>query len=973
MGPSLARAARTVYVVEFVVLGDIEVRAGGRRVDVGHERQQCVLAALLVDAGRPVPAERLLDRVWGERAPQRVRGALHSYLSRLRRIFEELDGPAIARRPAGYVLDTDPMTVDLHRFRRLATRARAAADAAEAYGLFEQALGIWRGEPFGALDTPWLAEVREVLHRERLSAELDRNDVALAAGRHAALLAGLSARAGADPLDERLAGQLMLALYRCGRQADALRVYRQTQRRLAVELGADPVPPLQRLHQQILAGHPGLAAPPPVTAGGPAPLPAQLPAPPAGFAGRGRELAELSATLTGRPGPGGAAAISVVGGTGGMGKTWLALRWSYDHVDRFPDGQLYLNLRGYDPCGPPVAPAEALRGLLDALGVDPAAIPVEVDGQAALFRRLVAGRRLLMVLDNARDSNQVTPLLPASPTCSVLVTSRHRLGGMITAHGARPLTLDALGDAEARDVLARQLGPGRTAREPVAVDTLLAQCAGLPLALSIVASRAALQPDLPLAALASELGEASARLDGLDAGELTANVRAVLSCSLEALPPPTVRAFALLGQAPGPEIGLAAAASLLDLPVAHGRTLLRELADAHLVQEPAPGRHRMHDLVRLYAAEQAPPESAAAIRRLLDHYLHTARAADHLLDPHRRTIGPAAAAAGIADRHAALDWFTAEHVPLLAAVRQAERLGLDTHVWQLAWALDTYLTRLSHWRHGTQVQESALAAVCRLADPAAEAQVRRQLAYAYTFLGRNADAVPQLDLALALFTAAGDQVGQGDAHRGLARAHARQRRFFPALDHAERALRLYRAVGYRTGEASALNAVGWFHAHLGDLDEALRHCERAARLHQETDDPYREAAAQDSLGFIHRRLGDPAAAIRRYLRACALFREVGDRYQEADSMVGLGDAQADAGNTAAARATWRRARTVLERLNPPEADRIRARLDDAPPPGGDQSVPDSMAAWSSRSSSAGTAPREAISSAPPAGRAPTRP
>ncbi|WP_157437404.1 AfsR/SARP family transcriptional regulator [Actinoplanes subtropicus] len=946
--------------MEFVVLGDIEVRAGGRRVEIGHERQQCVLAALLVDAGRPVPAERLLDRVWGERAPQRVRGVLHSYLSRLRRIFAELDGPAIARRPAGYVLDTDPMSVDLHRFRVLATRARATADAGGAYELFEQALGLWCGEPFGALDTPWLAEVRAALQRERLAAELDRNDVALAAGRHAGLLADLALRAGADPLDERLAGQLMLALYRCGRQADALRVYRDLHRRLAAELGADPVPPLQRLHQQILAGHPGLAARAPN--GGPP----RLPAPPAGFAGRCRELAELGAVLTGRPGPGGAAVIAVVGGTGGMGKTWLALRWAHDHADRFPDGQLYLNLRGYDPCGPPVAVAEALRGLLDALGVDPAAIPVEVDGQAALYRRLVAGRRLLIVLDNARDSNQVTPLLPGSPTAGVLVTSRHRLGGLITAYGARPLTLAALGDAEARDVLGRQLGPGRTALEPVAVDALLGQCAGLPLALSVVASRAALQPGLPLAALATELGEASARLDGLDAGELTANVRAVLSCSLEALPAPTVRAFALLGRAPGPEIGLDAAAGLLGVPVAHGRTLLRELADAHLVQEPAPGRYRMHDLVRLYAAEQTADGAAAAAGRLLDHYLHTACAADHLLDPHRRTIGPAAPVAGIAGRHAALDWFATEHPALLAAVRQAERLGLDTHVWRLAWALNTYLARRGHWRHGVQVQESALAAVGRLADPAAEALVRRQLAYAYTFLGRNADAVPQLDLALDLFAAAGDLVGQGDAHRGLARAHARRHRFFPALDHAERALRLYQAAGHRSGEASALNAVGWFRAHLGDLDAALGYCERAARLHREIDDPYREALALDSLGYIHRGLGEPAAAIRRYLRACALFREVGDRYQEADSMVGLGDAQSDAGNTAGARATWCRALTVLERLNPSEADRIRARL-------GGQSVPDSMAAWSSRSSSAATAPREAISSAPPAGRAPTSP
>ncbi len=902
------------------MLGDIEARAGGRRIDVGPGRQQCVLAALLVDANRPVPVDQLLDRVWGDRPPRQARDTLYSYLSRLRHLLTRAHGPGIARRPGGYLVEVDPMAVDLHRFRALVDRARTAGEPA---ALLDEALDLWRADALGTLDTPWANQVRETLHGERRSAELDRTDLALAAGRHAELLAQLCARADRYPLDERLAGQLMLALYRCGRQADGLGAYERTRRTLAAELGVDPSPPLRELYQRILGGDPRLAVRAPAM---PPAVPCQLPPAPMSFAGRTRQLTELSEALAGPT------ATAALGGTGGMGKTWLAVRWAHDNLARFPDGQLYLNLRGYDPCAPPVPPAEALRGLLDGLGVDPAAIPVEPDRQAAQYRRLLAGRRMLILLDNARDTNQVAPLLPGSPGCTVLVTSRYRLGGLVAAHGARPLTVHALSEAEARQVLAGHLGPARIAQGAAAVAGLVAHCAGLPLALGIVAARAAAQPELPLAALAEEL--AAARLDALDAGEVTVNLRAVLSCSVDALNPPAARMFALLGRAPGPDVSLAAAASLAGLPPAPTRLVLRELANAHLVDEPAPGRYRMHDLVRLFAAEQPgdPAGDPAAVVRVLDHYLHTAVAADRLLAPQRPPLDIAAAppevtVAEIPDDRQALAWFTASHPALLAAVRAAAQRGLDPRTWQLAWALTTFLVRCNHWHDAVEVHETALAAVLRRGDVTAEAQVRRSLANAYTYVGRNADAERHFADALALCTAAGDRPGRADAHRGLARAHARRQCFHRALDHADQALALYRDAGDRCGEAAARNAIGWFHAQLGDLPRALWYCRQAAHLHQENADPHKEAATLDSLGYIHHRLGDPRTAVSWYQRACVLFHQVGDRYEEAGSLVGFGDAQADAGDPAGARASWQRALDLFEHLDPAEADRIRARLE----------------------------------------------
>src|SRR5262249_40894759 len=457
-------------------------------------------------------------------------------------------------------------------------------------------------------------------------------------------------------------------------------------------------------------------------------VPRQLPKAPVAFTGRVRELDRLNEALTAVLDPAepadervGVVVISAIAGTAGVGKTALAVHWAHQVADRFPDGQLYVNLRGFDQVGAVMGYAEAGRGFRDALGVPVAGIPVGVDAQAALYRSVLAGRRMLVVLDNARDPGQVRPLLPAAPGCLVLVTSRNQLCGLVAADGARLLTLDLLTRAEARTLLARRLGPDRTAAEPDAVEEIITRCARLPLALAVVAARAATHPRFPLHALTADLRGVHDRLDALDGGDLATDVRAVFSWSYQALGGGAARLFRLLGLHPGPDISTPApvtpppaAASLAARPAPGARALLAELARANLVVEHAPGRHTSHDLLRVYASQLAQTidsdgERRAATGRMLDHYLHTAYAADRMLYPARDPIMLAPLRPGVtpeqpADHQQALAWFTAEHPALLAAVEYAGATGWDTHTWQLAWTLWTFLHWQGHWHDQVPVQ-----------------------------------------------------------------------------------------------------------------------------------------------------------------------------------------------------------------------------------------------------------------------------
>jgi DNA-binding SARP family transcriptional activator len=490
--------------LRFRVLGEVEATVGGDRVELGHARQRCVLAVLLVEVNLVVTTGQLLDRVWGDRPPLRARQVVSNYVSRLRKQLPADSGMELQRRGGGYTLFAEPGCIDMHLFRHLVRRARDEPDEHHALDLLEQASALWCGDAFANLDTPWLAAVREGLALERFAAVADRIDLALRLGRHAGLQAELTARVTVHPLDERVAGQLMLALYLAGRPAEALAEFHRVRTQLADELGVDPSPALQELHQRVLNADPvltGIASPPARAV----PVPRQLPPRPVLFTSREACLARLTNLLTGPSAPTGTSPVAVVSGAGGIGKTWLALEWAHHNAALFPDGQLFVDLRGF--CadrGGPMNVGVALRGFLGALGADPDRLPAELHAQTALFRSLTADRRLLVVLDNAADGDQVRALLPGGRRCAVLVTSRRRLAGLTTAHGAGQLHLDVLADDEAHALLTQRLG-GRARTEAAAVADLTISCAGFPLTLAIIATRAQMYPDVPLAELAAEL------------------------------------------------------------------------------------------------------------------------------------------------------------------------------------------------------------------------------------------------------------------------------------------------------------------------------------------------------------------------------------------------------------------------------------------------------------------------------------
>jgi tetratricopeptide (TPR) repeat protein len=668
-------------------------------------------------------------------------------------------------------------------------------------------------------------------------------------------------------------------------------------------------------------------------------VPQQLPAAVAHFAGRVGELATLTGLLRGRADRGGTVVISAVSGTAGVGKTALAMHWAHQVAHRFPDGQLCVNLRGFDPSGQVMAPAEAVRRFLDALQVPPERIPVDLDAQAALYRSQLAGKRMLVVLDNARDAGQVRPLLPGTPTALVLVTSRNRLSSLVAVDGAHPLMLDLLTQAEARELLARRLGPDRIATEPHAVEQIITCCARLPLALTIAAARAK-QSGFPLATLASELDKASGRLDALDAGDPVSQVRTVFSWSYTTLSPAAARLFRLLGLHPGPDLSAAATASLAAVPPAATRRLLAELTRASLLTERTPGRYALHDLLRAYATDltrthDPADHRRAAVGRILGHYLHTAHTADRLLDPARDpiTLGLAPPAPGVtperpADHEQALAWLTAEHPVLLAAVRQAAEAGFDAHTWQLAWTLNTFFDRCGHWHDQTTTWQIALHAAGWLDDPAAQAYAHLYLARAHTHLGRYPDAHTHLAHALDLFTHTDNHTGQAHIHYILRFLWEQQGRPERALDCAQQSLTLYRAAGHRWGQAHALNSVGWCHALLGEHQQAFTYCQQALTLLQELGDRIGEAGTWDSLGYAHHHLGHHTQAADCYQHAVRLFRDLGDRYWQATILNHLGDTHHAAGNHDAARTAWTQALDILTDLDHPDANTVRAKLHD---------------------------------------------
>jgi len=931
------------------VLGPVSAWLAGQPLDLGPARQRALLAVLAFRPGKPVSRDEIIDAVWGDNPPHSAVNGVHTYVKGLRRALEpgrphRSGGEILSSVAGGYALRLEPMYLDARAFEVLIERAaklRADADLAAAARSLDEALGVWQGTPLSGVGGRWAEAERTRLSELRLTATEQREDLMLAAGRHSESAAELVKLVRKYPLRERFRAQLMIALYRCGRQADALAVFADTRQVLVAELGVEPGPDLQQVHQQILRGDPAIGGPQQAAHSAHTRrdrlIPRQLPALGCHFVGRSAELGELGGLMNTAEAAGGkTVVISAIGGMPGVGKTALAVHWARQVAHRFPDGQLYVNLRGFDPHGTPLEPSQALRGFLDAFAVPATAVPVSLDAQAALFRTLVAGQRLLIVLDNAHDEDQVRPLLPSGPNCLVIVTSRNLLTGLVAAEGAAPMTLDVLTRDEAHDLLARRLGSGRVSAEAGAAARLAALCGRLPLALSLAAARLATHPGLAIDVVAGELADAESRLDTLTVDDVSVSVRAVFARSCQELTPPAARIFRLLGLHPGPDITVAAAASLAGVPIPEARASLTELLRLHLATEPVPGRFTLHDLLRAFAAETAGTDGSttatrAAVHRMLDHYTHTARNAGLLLNPRRDAINLPPPQDGVVpdevtDDQRALAWFKAEHRVLVRALTLAAERGFDAHAWRMAWGMADFLGRQGHWHDWIATQQTALASASRLGDETVRAHVHLSLGGALLQLGSPGEAGPHLSQALTLCRRLGDDTGYAAAHSDLAHLHELQGDHRTAVEHAEQALLAYRDLGHQPGQARALNNLGWFQALAGDHQQALSNCEQALSLHQALGNGFGQAATLDSLGYIHHQAGEPAQAIICYRRAVELYDELGERYQAADALAHLGDACLEAGDRAASQAAWESALATLDDLEHPAAESVRAKL-----------------------------------------------
>jgi len=689
----------------------------------------------------------------------------------------------------------------------------------------------------------------------------------------------------------------------------------------------------------------GSAAPASDALGGPRQLPTAMPH----FAGRATALEELDeqlGQLSASAERTGAVAITAIGGTAGVGKTALALHWAHKVAARFPDGQLYANLRGFDTSSLPADPADILRSFLAAIQVHPARFPAGTEALSALYRSRVADKKMLVVLDNASDVAQVRPLLPASPHSLVLITSRSELTALAASEGARLLTLDVLTETEAQELLTARLGPDRIAREPQAVQDIACLCARLPLALSVVVARAAAQPRLSLASLTSELAEMRTRLDALDAGDPTANVRTVISLSYHHLPEPAARMFRLVGLHPGPDITAAAAASLAAITPAAARSALRGLARASLISEHVPGRYAFHDLLRSYAVEQAlhsisPAERNQLTVRTLDHYLQTAHAARVLLYPGHDTIRldpplPGVHPEAFTSQQAALAWLDGEYEVLLKAIGLAVEEKMDDYAWRFPVVLWTYYYVCGHWHDGVATQHVAVEAARRRGERNGYARAMRGLGAALSSLGEYAEALTWLGRAYDLFTQIGDRVGLARTALMLSQAYDYQGLHRESLRASDEALELASATQDESAthpssdmqlvRAAALNNVAWCRVHLGELEQARDRCLEAIELCRSLGYIPGEAGTWDTLGLVYQRLADFGSAVDCFSRAMELGSASGNRLLVANTLGHLAQTHRAAGDLAAARAAWLRALDVYDDLRHRDGEKVRAEI-----------------------------------------------
>jgi DNA-binding SARP family transcriptional activator/Tfp pilus assembly protein PilF len=887
---------------EFGLLGPLLIRRSGLVTTLPAGKQRAVLALLLLNANRTVLLDEIANVLWGTASPPSAQVTIQNYVKRLRQALDRDGDRRIGTAPRGYLIRVEPDELDVSRFEVTKETARQAArqgDWVLAAARMREALSLWRGEPLADVPSPLLAQrLVPSLTEMRLQALEARIDADLHLGCHADVIAELRQLAGTYPLRERLHALLILALYRDGQQGEALAAYQRARRVLIEELGAEPGLGLRRLEQQVLAADPALLIPADEAAievhNAQDPEPRQLPGRVRHFAGRARELQALTSLLdqAGDDAPD-TVLISAIDGTAGVGKTALAVHWAHQVAGRFPDGQLYVNLHGYDP-GQPMPAADALAGFLRALGVAGQDVPVDADERAARYRSLLAGRKMLVVLDNARDAGQVQPLLPGTPGCMTVVTSRDALPGLVARFGAWRLDLDLLPLTEAVGLLRALIGVQVDA-DPAAAQTLAAQCARLPLALRVAAEIASARSSAPLVDLVRELDDQRSRLDLLDAGgDALTGVREVFSWSYRQLDSGAAGTFRLLGLHPGPDFDSRAAAALTGATVEQASAQLYLLARAHLVQQAGPERFALHDLLRAYAAELAATDEQRqpALTSLLDYYLHASAAAMHILVPgeqYRRAdiSPPETQVPAFSGREHARLWLDAHRAILVAVTAHAADHGWPDHAVRLAAILRRYFELGCHYPELVAMNDHALRA-CRLTgDRAGEAEIFNNRSFVALRQSRFPEATRDIEHALLLYRETGNRAGETIALGRLGVTAMLQGRYSRAARYLRETLARFRDAGDRTSEARTLVNLSLIDLRQGRYQQAASQLRQSLALYRDCGDDTNEANAMANLGVAELRQGRYRQAADHLDHSLTLHRERADRVGEAYALINL--------------------------------------------------------------------------------------
>lgn len=905
----------------FRVLGPLSVEHGGVVLPTNGTKLRLLLATLLIEANQQVSTDRLVDALWPHPPPQGAGPALHNHVLRLRRLLGDTDLSRLRTTASGYQLDVAPDEFDLLLFTngyQRGQRAHQQGDWATASGELAAALAWWRGEPLA--DVPAALPLRTAAAawtEQHLQALETRIDADLRLGRHDAVIPEITALLATHPLRERFHALAMLAHHHAGRQADALAGYRQARDVLVTELGVEPGPELRQLHARILAGDHVTQS----VSSSRMPRPAQLPADLIDFVGRSGQVKQLADLLTDPGGENGQRALPVaaITGVGGIGKTSLAVHVAHRVTDRFPDGQLYADLRG---AGAQPRPAsDVLARFLRDLGVPDAAVPIDDEERAVRYRSLLADRRVLVLLDDARDAGQIRPLLPGSAGCAVLVTSRSWLSGL---DGATVAQLDTLDTAEADTLFVGIVGPDRTAVEPAATNTVLRACGGFPLAIRIAANRLATRPGWSVCTLADRLADERNRLHELNVADLA--IRVTFQTSYHALSSAAnpdgidpARAFRLLGLAPGQSISLPAAAVLFGTSRSQAEQALETLVDTHLLTAPEPGRYRFHELLRVYAAERADAEDTAQVRtdavhRLLNWYLNSATAADQVLDPRpRRRIAVDEDMPGLrfGDYQQALRWFDIEHETLLAAIRRAAEIGAHDLASRFMVRLGVFLGRRCHWEDLIMVSRIGQASARARGDRVGEADAFYAMSNGFFRRNDFQSGQDASRAALAIYCELGDLQGQIAATGNLGYSYLWSGRIDRAAELMERALAIAQDAAGRPYEARSLGNLAYVYNELGQYDRALTCCERAVVLSDREDATFDQALALVHLGRAYHGLGRHAEATEQLRRAFDLTERLGAHEMHGLALMYLGDVQHDLGRAETAVRNWQDAHRVL--------------------------------------------------------------